>query len=254
MFLEDLNQNISLLGFQRLGLAQNYWRHSDLPIDIQGNRIGTFLPNDTLAIQIWEDVWLARKEQVLQNISALVNPLKSVFARDTRMVPISAEAAKTFLDANHLMGFSKGALFLGCVVPPHRQFRGITSTFQWDGNPLLAVAVFGKPIAMNEKGLEGELSGELIKLATLPTIRLVGGLTKFLEHYRLIQPVHNVMTYIDLDWNTGKGFLAIGFKVLLQTLPLFFKLVGGKRKQVAIESEADMMTKGNLKLRYTYAN
>lgn len=254
MFLEDLNQNISLLGFQRLGLAQNYWRHIDLPIDIQGNRVGECIKNETLAIQIWEDIWFARKEQVLQNISSLIKPLKSVFARDTRIVPISAEVAKTFLDANHLMGFSKGAMYLGCVVPPHRQFRGISSTFQWDGNPLLAVAVFGKPLIMNEASLVGELSGELIKLATLPAIRLVGGITKFLEHYRLIQPVHNVMTYIDLDWNTGKGFLAIGFKVLVQSAPLCFKLVGGKRKQVATQTEADVWTKGNLKLRYTYAN
>jgi hypothetical protein len=62
------------------------------------------------------------------------------------------------------------------------------------------------------------------------------------------------MTYIDLDWNTGKGFLAIGFKVLVQSAPLCFKLVGGKRKQVATQTEADVWTKGNLKLRYTYAN
>ncbi|MFD3393960.1 hypothetical protein U0R10_04955 [Aquirufa sp. OSTEICH-129V] len=254
MFLEDLNQNVSLLGFRRVIDTSDRWRHDDLAIEIQGICMGEDYLQDQKGIQIWEDVWQTRKAQVIHFLTALTKPLKSVFARDTRIVPISAEAARHFLDANHLMGFSKGALYVGCVVPPHRQFRGIGSEFSWEGNPLVAVAVFGKPLVMKEAGLEGELSGELIKLATLPSIRLVGGITKFLDAYHAIHPVQNVMTYIDLDWNSGKGFLSIGFKVIEQTPPLFFKLVDGKRIAVTQNQDAEVWTKGNLKLRYYYAN
>jgi hypothetical protein len=258
MFLEDLNQNIEFLGFQRVDNALNHWRHVDLDIEIIGNYVGqpAFMDSNiqTKSIQIWEDIWLARKTQVIQFLSGLTTSLKSVFARDTRIVPISADAARSFLDANHLMGFSKGAFYLGCVVPLHRQFRGIMSEYAWEGNPLIAVAVFGKPMIMKEEGMEGDLSGELIKMATLPKIRLVGGITKFLEAYRLLQPVHNMMTYIDLDWNSGKGFLGVGFKVVAQTPPLLFKLVAGKRVSVTEPAEANVWTKGNLKLRYTYVN
>ena len=254
MFLEDLNQNVSLLGFRRVTGTSDRWWHDDLAIEIQGNCIGQVHSQDHSGIQIWEDVWQTRNAQIIHFLTALTKPLKSVFARDTRIVPISAEAARDFLDANHLMGFSKGALYLGCVVPPHRQFRGIGSDFSWEGNPLVAVAVFGKPMVMKEAGMEGELSGELIKIATLPSIRLVGGITKFLDAYRAIHPVQNVMTYIDLDWNSGKGFLTIGFKVIEKMPPLLFKLVDGKRVAVTQSVDAEVWTKGNLKLRYFYAN
>jgi len=253
MFLEDLNQNVSLLGFRRVIDTTDRWRHDDLAIEIQGNCIGKVYTQDYSGIQIWEDVWQTRNAQIIHFLTALTNPLKSVFARDTRIVPISAEVARIFLDANHLMGFSKGSVYLGCVVPPHRQFRGMTSEFRWEGNPLLAVAVFGKPMVMKEEGMEGDLSGELIKLATIPTIRLVGGITKYLEAYRAIHPVQNVMTYIDLDWNSGKGFLSLGFKVVEQTSSLLFKVENSKRVSVSEMSEAEVWTKGNLKLRYYYA-
>ena len=35
MFLEDLNQNIEFLGFQRVDNALNHWRHVDLDIEKQ---------------------------------------------------------------------------------------------------------------------------------------------------------------------------------------------------------------------------
>jgi hypothetical protein len=91
---------------------------------------------------------------------------------------------------------------------------------------------------MKEPSLEGCLSGELIEIATLSTIRLVGGLTKFLQAYKDINPeMHNVMTYVDKEWNSGKGFLSVGFAKIGETEPIQLE----NRK-----------TKGNLKLRYVY--
>jgi hypothetical protein len=136
-------------------------------------------------------------------------------------------------------GFLKGSRYLGCIVPPHRVFRGIPSSYVFEGNPLLAVAVFGKTINMKEPGLTGCLSGELIQIATLSSIRLVGGLTKFLQAYKDLNPeLHNVMTYVDKEWNTGKGFMSVGFEKIGDTEPIRF---GSTR-----------MNKGNLKLRYVY--
>jgi hypothetical protein len=42
--------------------------------------------------------------------------------------------------------------------------------------------------------------------------------------------------------------------VIEQTPPLFLKLVDGKRVAVAQLKDAEVWTKGNLKLRYYYAN
>ena len=204
--------------------------------------------------RIWYDQWERNADAILQHIKTMISPVKSVFARDTRIISIHPDIARRFLDANHLMGFSKGNYYLGCIVPPHRHFRGIFSAFFVDENPLLAVAVFGKNMRMNEIGLEGKLSAELIKIASLQTIRLVGGLTKFLQAFHAIEPVDNVMTYIDREQSSGKGFLSIGFRQIAQTQALYFSLDHGKRVLVNTRDEANVCNAGNLKLRYTYAN
>lgn len=206
------------------------------------------------AWQIWEGDVMHNPVLLKRQILARIQRTKSVFARDTRIVPISQESAREFLDKNHLLGFSKGQTYLACVVPAHRQFRGISSEFEWEGCPLLAVAVFGKPMLMKEAGLEGLLSGELIKLVTMPDIRLVGGLTKFLQAYRDIESVHHVMTYVDLGSNSGKGFLSAGFHLVTQTPPMFFKMKADKRVLVHDFADAEQYSPGNLKLRYVYEN
>ncbi len=189
-------------------------------------------------ICIGEDQWLIRRGSIEKQLIARVSPLLSVFARDTRIVPIDAETAREFLDKEHVKGFLKGSSYFGCIVPPHRVFRGIESSYTYEGHPLLAVAVFGKSMVMKEPGLEGFLSGELIEIATLSSIRLIGGLTKFLQAYKDWYPeTHNVMTYVDKEWNTGKGFLSVGFAKIGETAPIQL----GNR-----------MNKGNLKLRYVY--
>jgi hypothetical protein len=198
------------------------------------------MPGESQAgdICIWEDQWLFRRAAIEKNLIARVKPLRSVFARDTRIVPLDAEAAREFLEFEHVKGFLKGTSYFGCIVPPHRIFRGIESPYVFKGHPLLAVAVFGKSFRMKEPGLEGCLSGELIEIATLSSIRLVGGLTKFLQAYKDLHPeTHNVMTYVDKEWNTGKGFLSVGFTKIGETDPIEL----GSR-----------ITQGNLKLRYVY--
>jgi hypothetical protein len=45
------------------------------------------------------------------------------------------------------------------------------------------------------------------------------------------------MTYVDKEWNSGKGFLSVGFAKIGETEPIQLE----NRK-----------TKGNLKLRYVY--
>lgn len=187
---------------------------------------------------IWEDQWMLRRASIEKHIIARTTTLRSVFARDTRIVPIDAEMAREFLDKEHVKGFLKGTSYFGCIVPPHRIFRGIESPYVFEGHPLLAVAVFGKSLRMKEPGVEGFLSGELTEIATLSSIRLVGGLTKFLQAYKDLHPeTHNVMTYVDKEWNTGKGFLSVGFAKIGETDPIQL----GNR-----------MNKGNLKLRYVY--
>ena len=220
------------IGFQSIGEA--LWYHESTKVRVKA------MPGNSEEgdICIWEDQWLSRRASIEKQIIARTTPLRSVFARDTRIVPIDAATARDFLDQEHVKGFLKGSGYFGCIVPPHRVFRGIESSYLFEGHPLLAVAVFGKSFIMKESGLAGCLSGELTEIATLSSIRLVGGLTKFLQAYKDQHPeMHNIMTYVDKEWNTGKGFLSVGFSKIGETDP------------IQLESRVN---KGNLKLRYVY--
>jgi hypothetical protein len=220
------------IGFQSAG--ENVWQHEASKVRVAA------MPSESQSgdICIGEDQWLSRRDSIEKALIARVIPLRSVFARDTRIVTIDSDTARIFLQNEHVKGFLKGSSYLGCIVPPHRVFRGIESTYIFKGNPLIGVAVFGKSLVMKEPGLEGCLSGELIEMATLSSIRLVGGLTKFLQAYKDLHPeTHNVMTYVDKEWNRGNGFLSVGFAKIGETAPI---QVGNR------------MNKGNLKLRYVY--
>ena len=231
-FQHSLAQFLFSIGFQ--SIEDNLWLHQPTKVRVKA------MPGNSEEgdVCIWEDQWMSRQVAIEKQIVARIKPLRSVFARDTRIVPIDVATARDFLDQEHVKGFLKGSSYFGCIVPPHRVFRGIESPYVYEGNPLLAVAVFGKSFLMKEPGLEGCLTGELIEIATLSTIRLVGGLTKFLQAYKDINPeTHNVMTYVDKEWNSGKGFLSVGFAKIGETEPIQLE----NRK-----------TKGNLKLRYVY--
>ena len=231
-FQHNIAQFLLSIGFQ--SLEEGLWLHEATKVRVKA------MPGNSEEgdICIWEDQWMARQVAIEKHIVARVKPLRSVFARDTRIVPIDLSTARDFLEKEHVKGFLKGASYFGCIVPPHREFRGIESAYSYKESPLVAVSVFGKSFLMKEPGLEGCLTGELIEIATLSTIRLVGGLTKFLQAYKDINPeTHNVMTYVDKEWNTGKGFLSVGFIKIGETEPIQLK---------------NRITKGNLKLRYVY--
>ena len=231
-FQHSLAQFLHSIAFQSIG--EGLWLHEATKVRVKA------MPGESQEgdICIGEDQWLSRQVAIEKHIVARIKPLRSVFARDTRIVPIDAETARDFLDKEHVKGFLKGSSYFGCIVPPHRIFRGIESTYVYEGHPLVAVAVFGKSIRMKEAGLEGCHSGELVEIATLSNIRLVGGLTKFLQAYKDLHPeTHNVMTYVDKEWNTGKGFLSVGFTKIGDTIPIQLE---------------DRMNKGNYKLRYVY--
>lgn len=232
-FTNSLAHFLLSIGFQSAG--ETLWLHEGSKVRVKA------MPGDSQEgdICIWEDQWIISQLAIEKQLIARVKPLRSVFARDTRIVSIDAAVARDFLDKEHVKGFLKGSRYLGCIVPPHRVFRGIESSYTFEGNPLLAVAVFGKSITMNEPGFEGCISGELVEIATLSSIRLVGGLTKFLQAYKDLHPdLHNVMTYVDKEWNSGKGFMAVGLEKVGDTDPIRFDTI--------------RMNKGNLKLRYVY--
>ena len=202
------------------------------------------------AFRIWEDVWNQKKNWILNFLTFRINKPISIFARDTKVVMLEENDAQKFADKNHLLGFLKGKTYLACIVPPHRQFRNIQSEFDVDGNPLIAIAVFGKDRVFKTEDGNSQISAELIQICTDPSVRLVGGLTKLISFYTNMHQVDDVMTYSDLEWSGGLAFQKIGFTNELITVPLYFNVVeSGKRVLSKDYKTADACNSGNIKSR-----
>jgi len=154
-------------------------------------------------IQLWEDIWLTRPEQVLSRISGLLGKNKKIHGRKTVISTVTQPEADCFFDLYHLQGSAKSRNRYALSVDKE----------------IVAMATFSAKRKMTRKR-EGYTSVELIRFATKDGITVQGGLSKLIKHLiRTILP-DDVMTYADLDWSYGKGYAKLGFELTEQTPPL----------------------------------
>jgi len=270
-FYLELDAHLSPLGFVRETHMQDsfpIWKSKENSIIIQGICLAEFKCLDSgelsgfqqeivnlrvdgfSAFRIWEDVWCLKKNWILNFLTFRINKPVSIFARDTKVVMLEENYAQKFADKNHILGFLKGKTYLACIVPPHRQFRNIQSEFDVDGNPLIAIAVFGKDRVFKTEDGNSQISAELIQICTDPSVRLLGGLTKLISFYTNMHQVDDVMTYSDLEWSGGMAFQKIGFTNELVTVPLYFDVLENGRRMIAKDYKtADACNSGNIKSR-----
>jgi hypothetical protein len=273
LFYLEIDKELSQLGFGQMATSSNLfpiWHHVASDLYVQAISISHFsnYKNQISAtfwqemilnarqlytnyLCIWEDKWIKNSRFIQDYFKFCIQGNFSVFARDLKTTIIPENLAAEFLGGTHILGFSKGKTYLGLYVPPHRQFRGIQSPYHWEGNPLIGVAVFGKILHMKDEAYHGQVSAELVRFASLPGTRIVGGITKALAFYQKAFHIDNVMTYVDMEWNSGQGFLGIGFKLESLTNPLLFKIDSSlNRNLVQNWEDANVCNEGNWKLRY----
>lgn len=270
-FYDDLDINLTPLGFVKETFMQDsfpIWKSKENFIIIQGISLAEFkkvglgeirafqqqiidLRRDGYAaFRLWEDVWNQKKNFILTFLKFKIDRPLSIFARDTKVVILKESDVREFANKNHLLGFLRGKTYLACIVPPHRQFRLIHSEFVIDGNPLIAIAVFGQDrVFKNDEGYS-QISAELIQICTDPSVRLVGGLTKLISFYTSMRQIDNVMTYSDLEWSGGIAFQKIGFVHECSTDPLYFNVLENGKRGISKDLKlVDACNSGNLKLR-----
>lgn len=149
-------------------------------------------------IQVWEDEWRDRKTTVCNLLAnALgVNNNKRVFARKCNITEVLRAEAQTFLETNHIQGFSSGQTYCGLRYQ----------------DELVAVAVFG-----TNKSLRADTNThELIRYASSRLV--VGGMGKLVNWYyhKYNKPI---TTYSDNTKFTGDSYRKIGFKAVKEVKP-----------------------------------
>jgi hypothetical protein len=160
--------------------------------------------NNILLVQLWEDIWLTKRSQVLSRINSFLGLNKSYHGRKAKIASLNLKQASAFLNDNHLQGYIKAKYHYGLM----------------DNDKLIAVASFSEARPMKSKG-ENYLSAELVRFASVDGLTIVGGLSKLIKHFLKQVKLNDLMSYADRDWSLGKGYDKLGFQLSQITSPAF---------------------------------
>jgi len=130
--------------------------------------------------------------------------LGRIFARNCTVRRIGKALAEDFLSRCHTLGYCSMRYRYGMFL--ERRQKGIS----YPEGTLMAVAGFSSP--RNLQTPEGTVrSYEWVRYASLPDVRITGGMGKMLSCF--IEDVHpgDVMTYAPLPFS-GDAYRALGFK------------------------------------------
>jgi hypothetical protein len=175
------------------------------PLNLQAmlDLASSYREQDILLVQLWEDIWLTRPLQVLSRICSMLGKNKTVHGRKTKIVSVSQPQADVFFERFHLQASANARYKYALTLE----------------DEIIAVATFSAKRNMTKKAEEGYTSVELIRFATADGITVQGGLSKLIKHLiKTISP-NDVMTYTDMDWSNGKGYIKLGFEPVATSAP-----------------------------------
>lgn len=142
-----------------------------------------------------EDMWRGRPEMMMPRLLAQLGRFRSVFARNTVISRIGKEEAASFLDRCH-------------------SYRDAASRYRYGvftrAGELVAVASFSSGRTWVKEGRTVR-SYEWVRYASLPEVRVVGGMGKVLKAFE--EDVHpdDIMSYADMEWTDGAVYERLGF-------------------------------------------
>lgn len=153
-------------------------------------------------VQLWEDVWQTRENQVLGRIKSILGLNVRLHGRKGIVTVIDQKQADDFLNANHIQASAKARYKFALEI---------------DGK-IKAVACFSNVRFMKTVSMSYR-SVELIRFATLMGFTVTGGFTKLLKHFIKIIAPNDVMSYADRDWSLGNAYEQSGFRLVGVTPP-----------------------------------
>ena len=206
---------------------------------------------------ITEDRWRLQTGMMQRRLLAHLRIYVQIYARNCEVRKIDKKTAAEFLQANHSYGDAacrhRYGLFLkrytghsanGSTEHPvndnHEHSanlnsgEGIVTEFRQAVRPsageLVAVATFsnGRKWVKGEKTIR---SYEWTRYASLPGVRLSGGMGRLMKAFIDDVKPDDIMTYADLEWSEGGVYEALGFVLEGVKSPVLFEVdtVGWRR-------------------------
>ena len=170
------------------------------------------------AVFVTEDRWHAVGETVRLRLLAHCGHFRQVYARNCEVRRIDRSVAAAFLEQTHSYGDALSRFRYGLFVERVTGEKGSQPVILSEAKDLcgpqpgdlVAVATFSKA---RNRVIDGRRvrSHEWVRYASLPGVRVEGGMGKLLEAF--VSEVHpeDVMTYADLEWSDGRAYRELGF-------------------------------------------
>ena len=176
-------------------------------------------------IIITEDRWHSQQEMMKARVLAHLEVFDQVYARNCEIRRIDKATAAEFLAANHSYGDSSNRYRYGLFLKRHTGHiasEGV-ETWKYPVGTLVAVATFSnaRKWVKEDKTIR---SYEWIRYASLPGLRISGGMGKLLKAFiEEVQP-DDIMSYADLEWSSGEVYSTLGFAEESLKEPVMFAI------------------------------
>ena len=171
---------------------------------------------------ITEDRWHLQPEAMQKRILAHLEIFNPIYARNCEVRRIDKALAKEFLEASHSYGHAACKYCYGMFLKRHTGHIAQQTTSYAPGT-LVAVATFSNARKWT-KGDKFIRSYEWTRYASLPDIRLSGGMGRMLKVFiKEVQP-DDIMSYADLEWSEGEVYERLGFEAETRKEPVTFTI------------------------------
>ena len=161
-------------------------------------------------IIIAEDRWHSQREMMQARLLSHLELFAHAFARNCEVRRIDKDTARRFLDENHSYGYAACKYCYGLFLKKHPE-------------DLIAAATFSNARKWIKDGKEIR-SYEWTRYASLPGLRVSGGMGKLLKAFiKEVQP-DDIMSYADLEWSEGAVYKQLGFTLEDHKTPVLFEI------------------------------
>ncbi len=170
---------------------------------------------------ITEDRWKSQRRMMESRLLAHLEIFTSIFARNCEIRKIEKAGAQAFLAENHSYGYAACRYHYGLINKK-------------DGS-LIAVATFSNARKWIKDSKEIR-SYEWTRYASLPGMRISGGMGKLLKAF--INEIHpdDIMSYADLEWSEGQVYKSLGFTEESVKAPVSFTIDPATYERKAIRN------------------
>lgn len=190
---------------------------------------------------ITEDRWKRQREMMESRLLAHLELFSQAYARNCEIRRIEKAEAQEFLNKYHSYGYAackyRYGLFLkrhtGHIAEEMRSLDKLGMTGEKFGmtegrlkmteGKLIAVATFSNARRWIKDGKEIR-SYEWTRYASLPDLRVSGGMGKLLKAFiKEVEP-DDIMSYADLEWSEGEVYERLGFEAEAEKEPVIFTI------------------------------